>query len=113
MTVKCIDKATQQAIVIDFQEGLGTISGMAEFLGVSRRTIIRVLEDHDVEPGIKRRPGARKPRKPIANEAQTTMDYVVDAHTLYDIHNRANLLQPKLSFIQRVFKRIATGLSLR
>jgi len=118
MTVKCIPKATQQAIVTDFQQGLGTIGGMADFLGVSRRTIIRVLEDHGVEPGIKRRPGAQKPRKPIATEAQAVMDYQEPLSdsletAFFDIHNRQNIAQPKLSFFRRVLTKVSGALFQR
>ena len=117
MTVKCLDKATQVAVVTDFTQCLSNIDEMASFLGVSRRTIIRVLEDHGVEPGIKRRPGARKPRQPIATEAQAILDYVDTANTVhmphFELHNRQNIAQPKLSFVRRLFNRITTGLSLR
>jgi len=118
MTVKCLSKNTQLAVVSDFLQGHATIEGLAVQQGVSRRTIVRVLEDGGVEPGIKRRPGARKPRQPIPNEAQADIGFVDTsvqsaALSFFELHNRQNIAQPKLSFVRRLFNRITTGLSLR
>ena len=117
MTVKCLDKATQLAVVTDFTQCLSNIDEMASFLGVSRRTIIRVLEDAGVEPGIKRR--QRKPKvsgKQIDLIVHDEVDQpLVDSgeSPYFDLHNRQNIAQPKLSFVRRLFNRITTGLSLR
>jgi hypothetical protein len=54
MTVTCLDKNSQQAIVTGFNNGT-PIDTLSAFWGRSRRTIIRVLEEHDVDPMIRRR----------------------------------------------------------
>jgi len=118
MTVKCLTKDYQDNLVVLFVERGESIDDLAVLANRSRRTIIRILEDHGIDPGIKRRPGARKPKQPIPNEAQATMDYVDEPignidRSLYEIHNRQNIAQPQLSFIRRLFNRITTGLSLR
>ena len=60
MTVKCLKPHTKQTIVNAHAQGV-TIDYMATFWGKSRSTIIRVLEENDVDPGIKRRKRKAKP----------------------------------------------------
>ena len=55
MTVKCLLKATQQTICERFEAKTDTINQLADLYGRSRRTIIRVLEDHGIDAGVKPR----------------------------------------------------------
>lgn len=56
MTVKCIKPLDKTYIVHSFVHENTSINTLANLYGRSRRTIIRVLEENGVEPGIKRRP---------------------------------------------------------
>lgn len=55
MTVKCLNPGQKFAIVHEFQVLGAQIDDMAAYYGRSRRTIIRVLEEAGVDPGIRRR----------------------------------------------------------
>lgn len=55
MTVKCIKPVDKAYIVDAFVAKTQTITQLAELYGRSRRTIVRVLEDHGIDPGIRRR----------------------------------------------------------
>lgn len=68
MTVKCLSKEYQKTIVNQFQSG-ATIDALVIFWGRSRRTIIRVLEDHSVDPKIHRRPGRKSKATKLLEES--------------------------------------------
>lgn len=72
MTVKCIPQYLKDSLMLDFVCGTKTLNEMAREAEVSRRTIIRMLEEHDVDPGIHRR--NRKKKVEVKNE---TCDVVV------------------------------------
>lgn len=55
MTVKCLDQEAKEQILLGFTSGYYDIWELASIHKRSRRTIIRVLEDANVDPGIKRR----------------------------------------------------------
>ena len=55
MTVKCISMHEQCYIVDAFLAKTQTLNQLAHNFGVSRRTLIRVLEDAGVNPGVKHR----------------------------------------------------------
>jgi len=60
MTVKCLNEDIKKSVVEAFNDKSLTIDQMVSVTGRSRRTIIRVLEDAGVDPGIHRRPGRSK-----------------------------------------------------
>ena len=73
MTVKCLTKTDQLIICNMFLCGT-EINYLAEQFDRSRRTIIRVLEDANLDPGIRRRKS--KPRKaPETVTPQATIDH--------------------------------------
>ena len=55
MTVKCLNTLQQECIVTSFVNKTHNIDALARTFGRSRRTIIRVLEDAGIDPGIRRR----------------------------------------------------------
>lgn len=55
MTVKCIDEHTQLQVCHMFRHENSTITDLSYEFKVSRRTIIRVLEQHGIDPQIKSR----------------------------------------------------------
>lgn len=55
MTVKCIADIDKADIVFLFSNGSQGINKLALIYGRSRRTIIRVLEEQDIDPGVKHR----------------------------------------------------------
>ncbi len=65
MTVKCLSDAAKAHIVNEylFNPTSHTINRMVLYWGHSRRTIIRVLEEKGIDPGVKRRV-----KKPIKEE---------------------------------------------
>ena len=72
MTVKCLKEVDQAYIVDCFTAKTATINELATMFGRSRRTIIRVLEEHSIDPGIiPRGPrGPYKPRNQVQEEFQ-------------------------------------------
>ena len=64
MTVKCLTNTQKSHIVQDFRDGFYDIPSLCYQYEISRRTIIRVLEEAGVDPKIRRR--ARK-QVPLAN----------------------------------------------
>jgi hypothetical protein len=61
MTVKILTAFEKDIIQADFTRGLFSINDMVDQFDVSRRTIIRVLEEGGIDPGIRR----RKPKAPV------------------------------------------------
>ena len=55
MTVKCLNTDDKDFIVSRFQEWNIDINYLATLLNVSRRTIIRVLQERGVDPGLRKR----------------------------------------------------------
>lgn len=55
MTVKCISGVDKSSIVFQFSQLGQSISSLSYEYKKSRRTIIRVLEEHGIDPGIRRR----------------------------------------------------------
>lgn len=56
MTVRCLDQSAKNAIVHAFTAThMKDLNDIASCFGVSRRTIVRVLEEAGVDPGIRRR----------------------------------------------------------
>lgn len=55
MTVKKLAPTEQQMLVLQFQDDGRSINYLAGYYQCSRRTVIRVLEDAGVDPGIQRR----------------------------------------------------------
>lgn len=56
MTVKCLNSVDKSAIVFAFTQTTHTdFDSLASNFGVSRRTIIRVIEEAGVDPKIRRR----------------------------------------------------------
>lgn len=60
MTVKCLNDQQKQLVASQFAYGF-PIDYIAEQHSVSRRTVIRTLEEIGIEPGIKRRKRLPKP----------------------------------------------------
>jgi len=73
MTVKCLTEPVKNGIVEAFKEKSLTIDQMVSCTGRSRRTIIRVLEDAGIDPGIHRRPG-RKSKKVLTEQTTMALD---------------------------------------
>ena len=73
MTVKCLKPFEQRALGMSFKQGI-PINDLATFWDVSRRTVIRVLEDQGIDPKIHRRN-----RNRIA-KAETVMELFERAH---------------------------------
>jgi hypothetical protein len=69
MTVKCLNELQKEVLVNSFQHHHQCIDSLAIFYDCSRRTVIRVLEEKGIDPGIKRR--ASKPRKPVPGPVVT------------------------------------------
>jgi hypothetical protein len=63
MTVKCLSEAAKQNIAAGFSLHIYTINQLANMYVRSRRTIIRVLEEKGIDPGVKHRV-----KKPIKEE---------------------------------------------
>lgn len=63
MTVKCLNETYKRCVVTLFVDHNYSIGHLASIYEVSRRTIIRVLEEERIDPGIKRR--VRKPKVDI------------------------------------------------
>lgn len=59
MPVKCLTSDEQTLLVKDFHNGW-SIEALCDIYIVSRRTVLRVLDAHKVDTGIKRR--VRKPK---------------------------------------------------
>lgn len=55
MTVKCLNSFEQEYIVASFVSKELTIDELALKYSRSRRTIIRVIQDQSIDPGIKTR----------------------------------------------------------
>ena len=62
MTVKCLTSQQKAHVTSMFDCGLNTINELAQMHQVSRRTIIRVLEEAGIDPGIRH----RTPKQPIS-----------------------------------------------
>jgi len=109
MTVKCLAPAQQHAIVTAFVEFRVPIDTLAIDYGKSRRTIIRVLEDHCVDPGIRRRPGAKKP---IPTTAQAELSYAEQIKAEdYPLPVGDPIFTPKQGFFNRMVDKLVRGLS--
>lgn len=65
MTVKCLHVRDKVYIVNSFISGTITINDLADSFLRSRRTIIRVLEEYGVDPGVKRRISAATKAKMV------------------------------------------------
>lgn len=95
MTVRILNEHQKNAVKYAFT-GPKDIKVMAQYYGVSRRTIIRVLEEASIDPGIRR----RKPKqKPVITEQYPLP--VGDPITL-----------PKFTWGQRALSRIARALGI-
>lgn len=64
MTVKCLNELDKSVIAAEFLNDHYTIETLATHFDVSRRTIVRVLEERGVDPGIRRRPGRKSKKQP-------------------------------------------------
>ena len=60
MTVRCIPDFDKRYYAKCFISKAMTINEIAVETGTSRRTVIRMLEEQGVDPGIKRRPRKQK-----------------------------------------------------
>jgi hypothetical protein len=80
MTVKCIPPYLKNSLLLDFVCGLKTINDMAKEANVSRRTIIRMLEEHDVDPGIRR----RRPKPVAPTVAAKTEQFLQELQDISD-----------------------------
>ena len=69
MPVKCLGPNEKDYILENFHAKTYTINSLAYIFKVSRRTIIRVLEEGGIDPGIRR-------RKPASPE-QTKLDPLI------------------------------------
>lgn len=99
MTVKCLSEGAKHHIASSFSYHVYTINQLAIMYGRSRRTIIRVLEEQGVDPGVKHRV-----KKPIEEE-QFVFDTAVvrrssDQTVLAVIKHSEP--QPKPSWFRRV-----------
>lgn len=61
MTVICINSSNKEFICNAFKNQTHTIDELVFIFGKSRRTMIRVLEEQDIDPGIRTR-SAKKPQ---------------------------------------------------
>ena len=77
MTVKCLTEGQQRTLVDLFTHSGTPIEELVVYYDRSRRTIIRVLEDHGVDPKIHRRPGRSKPKAMPTEQAPLPLDPAV------------------------------------
>lgn len=77
MPVKIIPQEHQQAYCSAFYMGAMSINEIVEDSNASRRTVIRMLEDHGIDPEIKRRKKpAQEQEWPDYTSNSLTDDYV-------------------------------------
>jgi transposase len=77
MTVKCLNSLEKTLIVDSFLAGYQSIDEMATMYNRSRRTIIRVLEEQDVDPKIRR----RNPPQPDRQQKLALKPVVINTKT--------------------------------
>jgi len=75
MTVKCMNPQQKQQAASFYSAGFLTINQLAANYKVSRRTIIRVLEEEGVAPVIRR----RKPAEPPINQGSGEQNPITTA----------------------------------
>ena len=74
MTVKCLSDNQKRYLVEMFESKIFEINDIAYRLEVSRRTVIRVLEEKGIDPGIRRRsPKPAQETQPELEEIQQPM----------------------------------------
>jgi hypothetical protein len=103
MTVKCLKEHQKNIICLTFGNP-NQINDLADHWGVSRRTIIRVLEEQGIDPMIKRRP--RKAKEITQQLILAPREFTFPNAQIYPV-------QPKLNWFQRTLDHMVRRFALR
>ncbi len=98
MTVKCLNDNAKAVIVELFVSQRYTLNDLVRLYGKSRRTVIRVLEDAGVDPGVKHRPP-----KPFVQPLET--DDFANTQPLYYIDEPTEVIRSR-SWFRRVADKV-------